>query len=177
MIVPSTIVSGIALGLFMLAPSYAWFLVACVVWSLAVGASGAARAAYVADIAPPGMNAAAMSAYRTFSDIGYVLGPIALGLVTDVAGPNTALALTALLLVAIALVFARFAPRDLHHHPFLTTKRNREAAAEPPRSSAGFAGAILGGGRPKCGPSGPHTAVGRGALPPSEIRLRPSRRW
>ena len=35
--------------------------------------------AYVADVAPSGMNAAAMSAFRMLEDLGYVVGPIALG--------------------------------------------------------------------------------------------------
>jgi MFS family permease len=109
-IVPSTIVSGIALVLFLVAPSYAWFLAGCVTWSVAVGVSGAAPAAYAADVAPAGMNAAAMSAYRMLSDLGYVVGPIALGVITDVFGSETALTATAALLVAVALLFARFAP-------------------------------------------------------------------
>ena len=109
-IVPSTIVSGISLVLFQIAPSYGWFLAGCVVWSVAVGVSGAAPAAYAADVAPAGMNAAAMSLYRMLSDLGYVVGPIALGAITDVFGSEAALAATAALLVAVALLFARFAP-------------------------------------------------------------------
>jgi MFS transporter, DHA1 family, multidrug resistance protein len=109
-IVPSTIVSGISLLLFLVAPSYGWFLAGCVAWSVAVGVSGAAPAAYAADVAPAGMNAAAMSAYRMLSDLGYVIGPIALGAITDVFGSDTALAATAALLVAVAVLFARFAP-------------------------------------------------------------------
>jgi MFS transporter, DHA1 family, multidrug resistance protein len=109
-IVPATIVSGVALVLFLVAPSYAWFLAGCVAWSVAVGVSGAAPAAYAADVAPAGMNAAALSAYRMFADLGYVVGPIALGVTTDLLGPGAALVGTAALLVAVAGVFARFAP-------------------------------------------------------------------
>jgi MFS family permease len=109
-IVPATVVSGISLLIFLFAPSYAWFLAGCIAWSVAVGISGAAPAAYAADVAPAGMNAAAMSAYRGLSDLGYVVGPIALGAVTDVFGPETALAGTAALLVAVAILFGRFAP-------------------------------------------------------------------
>jgi MFS family permease len=111
-IVPATLLAGASLALFILAPSYAWFLTACVVWGVAVGVSGAAPAAYAVDIAPPGMNAAAMSAYRMLSDVGYVLGPIALGLITDVSGGERALAVAAALLVAVGLAFARFAPES-----------------------------------------------------------------
>jgi MFS family permease len=109
-IVPATLVSGVSLIVFLLAPSYAWFLAGCVAWSVAAGVSGAAPAAYAADAAPAGMNAAAMSAYRMLSDLGYVIGPVALGLATDVFGPDTALGATAVLLVAVGLLFARLAP-------------------------------------------------------------------
>jgi DHA1 family multidrug resistance protein-like MFS transporter len=110
LIVPATLMSATSMLVFILAPSYGWFLTACVVWSLATGVSGAAPAAYAADVAPPGMNAAAMSAFRMLSDAGYVLGPLALGLLTDLFGADAALATSALLLTAAALLFARHAP-------------------------------------------------------------------
>jgi len=112
-VVPATLLSGVSLLLFLLAPSYGWFLTACVVWSIATGVSGAAPAAYAADVAPPGMNAAAMSAYRMLADLGYVLGPLALGLATDLAGANVTLAATAALLAGSAVLFARYAPESL----------------------------------------------------------------
>jgi len=109
-IVPSTILSGVSLVLFLTAPTYAWFLVACAAWSVAMGISGAAPAAYAADTAPGGMNAAALSTYRMLADLGYVIGPIALGLAADLAGASAALASAAVMLTAVALLFARFAP-------------------------------------------------------------------
>ena len=109
-IVPATLMSGVALTMFLIAPSYAWFLAACVVWSMASGVSGAAPAAYAADVAPSGMNAAAMSAYRMLSDLGYVVGPIVLGIVTDLLGADAALGGTAVMMVAVAVLFARLAP-------------------------------------------------------------------
>jgi MFS family permease len=109
-IVPATALAGAALGLFVAAPGYGWFLAACVVWSVAAGVGGAAPAAYAADVAPPGMNAAAMSTYRMLSDLGYVVGPVALGLAADLAGPDVTLWAVAGLLVAVAALFARLAP-------------------------------------------------------------------
>ena len=109
---PATLMSAASMLLFLQAPSYGWFLTACVVWSLATGVSGAAPAAYAADVAPPGMNAAAMSAFRMLSDAGYVLGPIVLGLITDLFGADVALATAAVLLAAAAILFARFAPES-----------------------------------------------------------------
>jgi MFS family permease len=110
LIVPATLMSAAAMLVFLLAPSYGWFLAACVVWSLATGVSGPAPAAYAADVAPPGMNAAAMSTFRMFSDAGYVLGPLALGLITDLFGADAALATAAALLALVAVLFGRFAP-------------------------------------------------------------------
>ena len=111
-IVPATFLAGVSLLLFLLAPSYTWFLAGCVAWSLASGVGGAAPAAYAADVAPPGMNAAAMSAYRMLAALGYVVGPIALGLSTDLLGANATLGGTAVLLAVTALLFARFAPES-----------------------------------------------------------------
>src|SRR6267143_521377 len=111
-IVPATVVAGLSLILFLTAPSYAWFLVACGTWSVAVGISGAAPAAYAADVAPPGMNAAAMSTFRMLADLGYVVGPIVLGVVTDVFGADAVLGGTAACLMLVALLFARLAPES-----------------------------------------------------------------
>ena len=71
---------------------------------------GTAPAAYAADSAPPGMNAAAMSTFRMVGDLGYVIGPIALGFVVDVRGPQTALIVTAGISVIVGLLFMKFAP-------------------------------------------------------------------
>jgi MFS family permease len=100
-IVPVTLVSGFSMVLFCFAPSYPWFVAACLVWGVAIAAGSAAPAAYAADSAPPGMNAAAMSTFRMTGDIGYVVGPLALGFITDLYGP-----VTALLAGAAGLVFA-----------------------------------------------------------------------
>jgi MFS family permease len=111
-IVPATAAAGLSMLLFLAATSYPGFLTGCVVWSVAVGVSGAAPAAYAADVAPAGMNAAAMSTYRMLSDLGYVVGPIALGAVTDVWGADSALTTAAASMLVVAVLFARFAPES-----------------------------------------------------------------
>ena len=55
------------------------------------------------------MNAAAMSTFRMVGDLGYVIGPIALGFVVDVRGPQTALIVTAGISVIVGLLFMKFA--------------------------------------------------------------------
>ena len=56
------------------------------------------------------MNAAAMSLFRTLGDMGYVVGPIALGFIADTAGTTSAFMLSAALLVVIGLIFGLYAP-------------------------------------------------------------------
>jgi MFS family permease len=113
-IVPATLINGASMLLFMLAPSYLWFVVSCVVWGIAASVGGTAPSAYAADSAPPGMNAAAMSTFRMVGDLGYVIGPIALGLVVDAQGPQTALLVAAAISVAIGMLFLKYAP-ETHH--------------------------------------------------------------
>ena len=109
-IVPATMLAGFSLLIFCFAPSYPWFTTACVLWGVAMSVGGSAPAAYAADLAPPGMNAAAMSTYRMVSDLGYVIGPIALGLVVDGYGSITALLAAAGLTILVGLAFRLVAP-------------------------------------------------------------------
>ena len=90
-IVPATVMTGVSMLLFCVAPNYGWFIAACIVWGVASSVGGAAPAAYAANSAPPGMNAAAMSTFRMTGDAGYVIGPLALGLIADIYGPVMAL--------------------------------------------------------------------------------------
>ncbi|MDE0451638.1 MAG: MFS transporter [Gammaproteobacteria bacterium] len=109
-IVPTTLLTSLSMLCFSLAPEYAWFLLACAIWGGASAASAAAPSAYAADSAPPGLNAAAMSSYRTISDIGYVVGPILLGWLGDAAGLDAPLWTSAAALLLVTMLFAFIAP-------------------------------------------------------------------
>jgi DHA1 family multidrug resistance protein-like MFS transporter len=109
-IVAATVMTGASMLLFAFAGSYAAFVAASIVWGVASSVGGAAPAAYAADLAAPGMNAAAMSLYRMTADAGYVIGPLALGLMADVHGPIAALLVSATLLVLAGGAFALVAP-------------------------------------------------------------------
>ena len=109
-IVPATVLAGVSMLMFCFAPSFAWFTAACVFWGVASSVGGSAPAAYAADLAPPGMNAAAMSSYRMLSDFGYVVGPIVLGFIVDGYGSITALVTAAGLTILVGLAFHLFAP-------------------------------------------------------------------
>ena len=109
-IVPATVISGSSMLFYCFAPDYAWFVVASLVWGVAISAIGTAPAAYAADSAPPGMNAAAMSTFRMIADAGYVAGPLVLGLIVDGFGAVTALVVAAVLVMLAGAAFAAFAP-------------------------------------------------------------------
>jgi MFS family permease len=109
-IVVATVMTGVSMLLFCFAWSYAIFVAACIVWGVASSVGGSAPAAYAADSAPPGMNAAAMGIFRMTGDAGYVIGPLALGLIADLYGPIAALLIAASMLVAVGAAFAVVAP-------------------------------------------------------------------
>jgi MFS family permease len=115
-IVPATIITGASFMLFAVADSFLTFAAANALWGIASSIGGSAPAAYAADSAPPGMNAAAMSLFRMLGDIGYVVGPILLGFIVDVQGTESALYLSTFLLVAIGIAFAKFAPETYRSH-------------------------------------------------------------
>lgn len=109
-IVPSTLLSGASMVLFALAPDFLWFMVASFAWALAIGIAGPAPAAYAADSAPDGMVASAMGMYRMLADAGYMVGPLLLGGAADVLSTETALYLTAAMVVVSGIAFGLFAP-------------------------------------------------------------------
>ena len=105
-IVPSTLLTGVSMVLFCYAPSYGWFIAASIIWGIATSISSSAPAAYAVDSAPPGMTAAAMSAYRLMADAGYVIGPPGLGLLADLTSPATAIIAASVVLILIGVTFA-----------------------------------------------------------------------
>jgi MFS transporter, DHA1 family, multidrug resistance protein len=109
-IVPSTVLTGASMMLFCYAPTLAWFVVASILWNVAVSISSSAPAAYVVDSAGPGMNAVAMSTYRMTADAGYVIGPLGLGLLADYTSPAAAIIASSAVLVLVGALFALFAP-------------------------------------------------------------------
>ncbi len=111
-IAPSTILSGLSMLLFCFAPSYPWFIAASVIWGTASSIGGAAPSVYAADSAPPGLNASTVAIFRMAGDIGYITGPVVLGVISDQFGAVTALIMAATLLVIAGGLFAAFAPES-----------------------------------------------------------------
>jgi MFS transporter, DHA1 family, multidrug resistance protein len=109
-IFPSTVISGLAFIAFASADSYSMFILGSLLWGVGGGIGGAAPAAYAADLAPKGANGITMGIYRTVADAGYVVGPTALGIITDQIGAGTALLVTTALFLIAAVLFGVFAP-------------------------------------------------------------------
>jgi DHA1 family multidrug resistance protein-like MFS transporter len=109
-IVPATLLSGASLTMFAFSTNILWFMLSCFVWAMAMGVSGPAPAAYAADTAPSGMTASAMGTFRMLADAGYIAGPLLLGIAADVLTVDTALYLTAGMVIIAGAIFAIFAP-------------------------------------------------------------------
>lgn len=109
-IVPSTIISAGGLAMFAIDGGFGWFLFACFIWAVGGGLAGAAPAAYAADVAPKGMQGAAMGTYRMMADSGYVFGPALLGFTADGFGAGNSLVATGTFVAMCGFAFAVFAP-------------------------------------------------------------------
>ena len=81
--VPGILLSGTALLLFAWSGSVLGIFAAGVVIGVGQGIAGPSPAAAIADMAPPGRAAGTMALYRTFGDLGMVVGPPVLGLIAE----------------------------------------------------------------------------------------------
>ena len=117
-IVPSICVTVVALGLFAVTGGLWLFLVAAVLLGIGTGLGGPAPAAYAADVIPSGARGVGMGLFRTYSDIGFVAGPLLLGWIADATGGfGWSLWLNAALLAASALLFGLFARETVPRRP------------------------------------------------------------
>jgi len=131
-IVPSTLLAAAALGLFAVTGSLALFLTSAVLLALGTGLAGPAPAAYAADVIPAEARGLGMGLYRTYSDVGFVVGPPLLGSIADATDSfGWALAFNACLVAGCAVAFGLFARETV------TVRRDLEPeAAHPPPGRA-----------------------------------------
>ena len=109
-IVPSAFVAVTGLTLFALTGDLWLFLVAAVLQAIGTGLSGPAPAAYAADVMPDHARGLGMGLYRTYSDIGFVMGPLLLGWIAETTGSfSWALGFTAALVAVSTIAFGLFA--------------------------------------------------------------------
>ncbi len=125
-IVPSALLAAGALVLFAVTDNIGLFLVAAVLLAFGTGISGPAPAAYAADVIPDESRGLGMGLFRTYSDIGFVVGPLLLGWIADASGDFAwSLAFNAALMATAALAFGFFARETV------SFASGEEAAAEP----------------------------------------------
>ena len=108
-IVPGCLIAAVAFGGFAVSGGYPLFVLSAILWGIS-GAFIAGSAAYAADQAPPGANGVTMGVYRMLADLGYVVGPVMLGLIAEWSVAEGALLFAAGLSVVTMLPFLLLAP-------------------------------------------------------------------
>lgn len=109
-IVPGAALVALSFVLFSFQTTYPIFVLSAIFWGLGSALYNSPAAAYAADMAPPGANGTTMGVYRTLSDLGYVVGPLSIGLLADQISPVFALLVVAASFVVIVAPFMLFAP-------------------------------------------------------------------
>ncbi|MEE8449268.1 MAG: MFS transporter [Thermodesulfobacteriota bacterium] len=106
LLVPSCLL--MALGLLMFGFSYGFwsFMASATVLGIATGMSGPIPAVYAADVVPLNNYGMTMGLFRTFGDLGWMIGPVLLGFISDLGGYGLALQANALLLFLGITLFA-----------------------------------------------------------------------
>jgi MFS family permease len=97
----------VTLGCAGLAPAHSVlaFVAATLVTGVAAGFSGPTPAAYLADVVAPQSRGTAVGVYRTFGDLGTILGPILLGVTAQIWGYGGAALVLAAIVAVTTLMF------------------------------------------------------------------------
>jgi MFS family permease len=109
-IVPSSLMTAVALGLVAVAPTYGLYLFGAAVFGLAAGISNPVPAAYVADAAAEESQGMAIGIFRTLGDSGAVIGPLFMGWLIDQSSIRSGLLFNVGLIVVVTLTFWFLAP-------------------------------------------------------------------
>lgn len=118
LIVPSMVLTGLALVAYGVAPSREWFLLAAGFYALAAGISGPAPGAYLADVAPSHLRGISIGAYRTVGDIAGLIAPIVLGAIASGAtDPGLPVILSGLLMAGMGMAFGLLAQETVQRRP------------------------------------------------------------
>ncbi len=113
-IVPSAFLTVGTLLLFAISGEIWIFLIAAVLQGIATGLGGPAPAAYVADVVPENARGVGMGLYRTYADVGFVIGPPLLGWIADSTGSfRWPLLFNAALIAVCVVPFSLFARETL----------------------------------------------------------------
>ena len=106
-----------ALGTFVIGSSSTpmWFVLGNVILTLGTGTAGPAPAAFVAELFPERMRGLGVGLYRSAGDVGFVLGPPALGWLSDNASMSVAFQTAGCLVGAAGVYFVLVTRRSESH--------------------------------------------------------------
>ena len=102
-IVPSLWIIAASLALIGFATGTPMFIAGSLILGFGNAVSGAAPAAYAAEVSSPKARGMAMGAFRTAGDLGLLLGPPLLGVIADRSGYSWAFWVNALIVAAAAV--------------------------------------------------------------------------
>jgi MFS family permease len=105
-IVPSMAVVALGCAGLAVADSSPAFVIATLVTGVAAGLSGPTPAAYLVDVTPATARGTVTGVYRTFGDLGGIIGPLLLGFLVDVSGEGWAALALAGVMVVMTAAFA-----------------------------------------------------------------------
>ena len=137
-VIPSALLMGVGLSVFAFSTGVSTFVLGAFVFGIGSGVLGPAPAAYAADVAPEKARGLAMGLFRTFGDVGFVIGPLGLGALADLAGFTFALVFDAVIVVTFAVLFAVFARETI------IRRRGGQATISPTPEGGGYAASELG---------------------------------
>ena len=111
-IMPGALVPVAGLSLFAWSSTMWLFFAGGALLGLGTGLIGPAPAAYAGDLSPDGKTGVTMGLYRTFGDVGFVVGPVLLGMIADtfrgrlasIPGEGVALEVNAALILITAVL-------------------------------------------------------------------------
>ena len=104
-ILPSAALVLLGITVFIYADSYTALIVSAVFLGVGEGLGGPPPVAFMADLAPRGMEGVTMGLFRTFGGVGYMVGALFLGGMADVIGFRWSLWMNGLMLAAAAVAF------------------------------------------------------------------------
>ena len=104
-ITPSMVIAGGALLVLALAGTTTVFLVGAGLLALATSVAGPAPAAFAADAVPAESRGFSLGLFRTFGDLGIMVGPPLLGLAADLGGYGWAFGVNAIVVVVATAMF------------------------------------------------------------------------
>jgi MFS family permease len=105
-IVPAMVVVALGCAGLAITDSSPAFVIATLVTGVAAGFSGPTPAAYLVDVTPATARGTVTGVYRTFGDLGGIVGPLLLGFLVDVSGEASAALVLAGVMVLMTTAFA-----------------------------------------------------------------------